>query len=64
MMIDVAVTWNVILGLQFGPAKEIGLRRKTDPDGTSIVDDSTLQAAAHAARNACHNDRVVPILSW
>lgn len=35
------------------PENETGATRKTDPDGTTIVDASTLQAAAHAASNAC-----------
>ena len=38
---------------QLDPEKVIGKTKKTDPDGTTIVDASTLQAAAHAASNAC-----------
>lgn len=38
---------------QLDPEKEIGKTKKTDPDGTTIVDASTLQAAAHAASNDC-----------
>ena len=44
---------------QLGPEKEMGLTRKTDPDGTTIVDASTLQADAHAASNACQGLQVV-----
>jgi hypothetical protein len=42
-----------MFGSQPGPEKETGLTRKTDPDGTTIVDASTLHAAAHAASKAC-----------
>lgn len=42
-----------MLASQLGPEKDTGWTRKTDPDGTTIVDASTLQAAAHAASNAC-----------
>lgn len=38
---------------QFDPEKEMGLTKNTDPDGTTIVDASTLQASVHAASNAC-----------
>jgi hypothetical protein len=37
---------------QPGPEKDTEWRRKTYPDGTIIVDASTLQAAAHVAPNA------------
>ena len=42
-----------MFGWQFGPEKVIGLTRNTNPYGTTMVDPSTLQAAAHAASNAC-----------
>lgn len=38
---------------QYGPENEMGPTRNWDPDGTMSVDASTLQAAAHAAWNAC-----------
>jgi hypothetical protein len=38
---------------QYGPEKEIGPTRNTYSAGTINVDASTLQAAAHAAWNAC-----------
>lgn len=39
---------------QLEPENEIGLSRKTEPDGTTIVEASILQAAAHASSKACH----------
>lgn len=41
--------------LTIWPEKVIGLTRNTNPYGTTMVDPSTLQAAAHAASNACIN---------
>ncbi|KAJ6911530.1 hypothetical protein NC652_021973 [Populus alba x Populus x berolinensis] len=38
---------------QYGPEKEIGPTRNAYSAGTIIVDAATLQAAAHAAWNAC-----------
>lgn len=38
---------------QYGPENEMGPTRNTDSAGTIIIDASTLQAAAHAASNAC-----------
>lgn len=43
----------MIFGWQSGPEKETGPTKNTEPDGTTIADPSTLQAAAHAATNAC-----------
>lgn len=43
-----------MLGSQLVPEKEMGLSRNTDPDGTTIVDATTLQASAQAASNACN----------
>lgn len=42
-----------MFGWQLVPEKEMGLRRKTWPDGIDTVDASTLQAAAHAASKPC-----------
>ena len=42
-----------MFGWQFGPEKEIGLTKNTDPDGIIIVEASTLQVSIHAASNAC-----------
>lgn len=44
-----------MFGSQLWPEKEMGPRRNTEPDGTTIVAPSILQAAAHAASNACIN---------
>lgn len=41
-----------MFGSQLGPEKEIGFTRNTEPDGTTIVDASILQAAAHASSKA------------
>lgn len=43
-----------MFGSQLGPENEIGFTRKTEPDGTIIVDASILQVAAHASSKACH----------
>jgi len=43
-----------MLGSQLGPENEIGFTRKTEPDGTTIVEASILQAAAHASSKAYH----------
>jgi len=40
-----------MFGWQYGPENEMGPTRNTD--GTITFDASTLQAAAHAAWNAC-----------
>jgi len=37
-----------MFGSQLGPEKEIGFTKNTEPDGTTIVEPSTLQAATHA----------------
>ncbi len=50
---NMLLTWNTMFCAQLDPEKVIGLTRKIDPDGTTIVDASTLQAAAQAAPNAC-----------
>lgn len=42
-----------MFGWQVGPEKEMGPTRNTEPDGTTMVAPSILQAAAHAASNAC-----------
>lgn len=42
-----------MFGSQLGPEKEIGFTKNTEPDGTTIVEPSTLQAAAHASSKAC-----------
>jgi hypothetical protein len=41
-------------GSQLGLENEIGFTRKTEPDGTTIVDASILQIVAHASSKACH----------
>lgn len=46
-------TWNTMFAWQYGPENEMGPTRNSDSDGTITVDASTLQAAAHAAWNAC-----------
>lgn len=46
-------TWKTMFGWQLGPENEIGFTRKTEPDGTTIVEASILQAAAHASSKAC-----------
>lgn len=42
-----------MFGWQVGPEKEMGPTRNTEPDGTTMVAPSVLQAATHAASNAC-----------
>lgn len=53
MLKKIKITWNRMLAWQYGPENETGPTRNWDPDGTMSVDASTLQAAAHAAWNAC-----------
>jgi hypothetical protein len=43
-----------MFGSQLGLENEIGFTRKTEPDGTTIVDASILRVVAHASSKACH----------
>jgi len=48
-----------MFGSHLGPENEIGFTRKTEPDGTTNVEASILQAAAHASSKACHSENCI-----